>query len=134
VAGFIGSPAMNLCTVPLNGDRAVSFGGVEVPLPEAARGGAEIVLGFRPESLELAAEGVPAQVEVVEEVGADTYVFCVSELAGGTTKLVARVETRHAPARDDRVRLRPRAEEAHLFDPDAGVRIDSASGAGPPPT
>jgi multiple sugar transport system ATP-binding protein len=134
VAGFIGSPAMNLCTVPLNGDGAVAFGGVEVPLPQAARGRERIVLGFRPESLELASEGVPAQVEVVEEVGADTYVFCVSELAGETTKLVARVETRHAPTRDERVRLRPRADEAHLFDPDGGVRIDSALEAAPRPT
>jgi multiple sugar transport system ATP-binding protein len=134
VAGFIGSPAMNLCTVPLGGNGSVTFGGVDIELPEAARGRDDIVLGFRPESLELAAEGVDAQVEVVEEVGADAFVFCVSELAGRTTKLVARVESRHAPSRDERVRLRPRAEEAHLFDPDAGVRIDSASAAVPRPT
>ena len=60
VAGFIGSPAMNLLTVPLGADGAVSLGGVEVPLPDdvraaaAAGGWHELVLGVRPESLELA--------------------------------------------------------------------------------
>src|SRR5947208_1813713 len=55
VAGFIGSPAMNLCTVPvLNG--AASFGGVDVPLPRGAvaNGRTSLVIGVRPESLEVA--------------------------------------------------------------------------------
>src|SRR5213076_2137907 len=67
VAGFIGSPSMNLCTVPLS-NGAASFGGIPVPVP-GANGRSEIVLGLRPESLELASEGLPAEVEVVEELG-----------------------------------------------------------------
>jgi multiple sugar transport system ATP-binding protein len=75
---------------------------------------------LRPESLELASDGVAAVVEVVEEVGADAYLFCVSEIAGETMKLVARTETRLAPSRGERVSLQPRPGEAHLFDPESG--------------
>ena len=62
-------------------------------------------------------------MQVVEEVGADAFVFCTADLGRGPVKLVARVETRSAPARDERVALRPRADEAHLFDPDTGERL-----------
>jgi multiple sugar transport system ATP-binding protein len=121
VAGFIGSPSMNLCTVPVaNG--SVSFGGMPVPVPAGA-GGDSVVLGLRPEALELAAEGLDAKVEVVEELGADAYVFCVAEVNGTPTKLVARSHARQAPDRGSRVKLRPLADEAHLFRPDTGERI-----------
>jgi multiple sugar transport system ATP-binding protein len=127
VASFIGSPAMNLCTVPLGSNGIASFGGVEVPLPRGVKtnGRATLVVGVRPESLEVAAEGIPAKVDVVEDVGADAFVFCSTELGGATTKLVARTEVRNAPKQGERVTLRPRAEEAHLFDPESGERLDS---------
>jgi multiple sugar transport system ATP-binding protein len=128
VAGFIGSPSMNLVSVPLDAKGAVSLGGVAIPLPPAAaaaaNGRSTLLVGLRPESLELAPEGVSAQVEVVEEFGADAYVFCVSELAGETTKLVARTEAKRAPERGERVTLRPRPEDAQLFDPETGDRLD----------
>ena len=117
VAGFIGSPSMNLCTVGCE-NGSVQLGGVDVPLP-AGEHRAEVVVGVRPESLELASDGIPAEVEVVEELGADSYVFAAAEIG----RLVARCETRHAPERGDRVSLRPKAGEAHLFDPATGVRI-----------
>jgi multiple sugar transport system ATP-binding protein len=123
VAGFIGSPSMNLCTMPLSNGK-VSLGDVAIPIPKRPDGGA-VVVGFRPESLELAADGVPARVEVVEEVGADAYVFCASEVGGEVTKLVARTEARRAPERGATVALRPRAEEAHVFDPETGARLDA---------
>jgi multiple sugar transport system ATP-binding protein len=126
VAGFIGSPAMNLCAVPLGSNGHVAFAGVDVPLPRGlADGRRGVVVGFRPESLELAPDGLPARVEVVEEVGADAFVFCVADVAGEETKLVARTEARRAPQREERVALRPRAGEAHLFDADTGARLDS---------
>ncbi len=82
------------------------------------------MLGLRPEALELAADGLAAEVEVVEELGADAYVFCVADVAGAPTKLVARVDARRAArARGARVKLRPSADEAHLFRPDTGERI-----------
>jgi multiple sugar transport system ATP-binding protein len=127
VAGFIGSPAMNLCTVPLGSNGAAVLGGVEVPLPRgvSANGRATLVVGVRPESLDVAAEGIPAKVDVVEDVGADAYVFCSTELSGETTKLVARTEVRKAPKQGESVLLRPRADEAHLFDPVSGERLES---------
>jgi multiple sugar transport system ATP-binding protein len=129
VAGFIGSPAMNLITVPLGSNGKVSIGGATLELPAAARSAAsasgwqELVVGVRPESLELATDGIPAEVQVVEEVGADAFVFCTAELGGAETQLVARAPTRRAPSPGERVRLRPAAEETHLFDPVEGFRV-----------
>jgi multiple sugar transport system ATP-binding protein len=123
VAGFIGSPAMNLCPVPLGSNGAVSVGGVSVPVPRGIDGD-KLVVGLRPESLELAGEGIPARVEVVEDVGADAFVFCAAELNGESTRLVARTEARRAPQQGDHVSLRPRPDEAHLFDPASGERLN----------
>jgi multiple sugar transport system ATP-binding protein len=129
VAGFIGSPSMNLLTVPLGSNGSLSLGGVTVTLPEAVKSAAaaggwtELVVGVRPESLELATSGIAAEVQVVEEIGADAFLFCAAELAGGSTKLVARAGAKVAPARGERVTLRPVAEDAHLFDPVSGARL-----------
>ena len=120
---------MNLVTVPFGSNGSVSFGGVAVVLPETIRAAAsaggwrELVLGVRPESLELAPDGIAAQVEVVEEVGADAFVFCSAEVDGKETKLVARAGAKRAPARGTRVTLRPLAEDAHVFDPVSGSRL-----------
>jgi multiple sugar transport system ATP-binding protein len=122
VAGFIGSPAMSLCTLPVVEGR-VRLGGRELATPTAVNGSHEVVVGLRPESLELAGEGVPGRVEVVEELGADAYAFCVAQLGDGEARLVARVDARHPPASGDRVALRPRLDEAHLFDAVSGVRL-----------
>ncbi|MGH2932943.1 MAG: ABC transporter ATP-binding protein, partial [Gaiellaceae bacterium] len=120
VAGFIGSPAMNLVTVPVaNG--SVSLGGVSIPAPSGTW--SSLVVGVRPESLQLAAEGIPARVDVVEEIGADAFVFCSSDVGGEETKLVARSPAKSAPERGARIALRPVAEEAHIFDPSNGARI-----------
>ena len=122
VAGFIGSPSMNFHRVEPGGNGAVAFGGVDVPLPAPARG-RRVVLGFRPEALALASDGVPARVEVIEELGADAYVFCLAELEGVETKLVARVEARRVPRRGERVALSPATDDVHVFDAESGVRL-----------
>jgi multiple sugar transport system ATP-binding protein len=100
---------------------------VELPSPAAedarSRGLAEVVLGLRPESLELADDGIPARVEVVEELGADAFAFCMAELGSGERKLVARADWRRPPARGGRVTLRPLPGEAHVFDPTSGERL-----------
>jgi multiple sugar transport system ATP-binding protein len=123
VAGFIGSPAMNLCPAPNRANGALSFGGVSFRVPPAAGSGRAVVLGLRPESLELAADGVPARVDAVEELGADAYLFCTADLGGETVRLVARVDARTVPDRGERVSLRPLPDEAHLFDAETGERL-----------
>ena len=128
VAGFIGSPAMNLVSAPFE-DGCARVSDVPVGLPDEAasdarrRGLHEVVLGIRPESLELSGEGIPAQVEVVEELGADAFAFCTAQLSNGQSRLVARADWRHPPERGTRVSLRPLPGEAHVFDPASGERL-----------
>jgi multiple sugar transport system ATP-binding protein len=122
VAGFIGSPAMNFWSAPAASNGVVSLGGVGVPLPATAAG-RQLVLGFRPESLVLDSDGLPALVEVVEELGADAYVVCAAELSGEARRLVARVDARHIPRRGERISLRPVAGEVHVFDTENGERL-----------
>jgi multiple sugar transport system ATP-binding protein len=126
VAGFIGSPSMNLLEVPLKG-KGCSFCGVDVPLPAGlpATNGS-VVLGLRPEALDLSAGGIEARVEVVEELGADAYVFCVADYGGEQIKLVARSDSRHVPEREAKVSLSPRIDEAHVFDAVTGARLEPA--------
>ena len=106
---------MKPCTLGSNG--SVELGGVTLPIGRDARASLNdsVVVGLRPESLELAEDGLRAEVQVVEEIGADSYVFAAAEIAGVATMLVARVETKHAPERGAGVALRPRVGEAHLF-------------------
>jgi multiple sugar transport system ATP-binding protein len=119
VAEFIGSPAMNLVE-GVASDGGVEVAGAVLPLagPRPAPG-RRVVYGVRPEHLELAAEGLPATVAVVEPTGAETMVYL--RFAG--RELVAVFRERHDLAPGQEVRLRPRAERAHLFDPASGERI-----------
>jgi multiple sugar transport system ATP-binding protein len=133
VAGFIGSPAMNLHTAQL-ADGGATVAGVSVPLPRATVAAAEaedadsIVLGFRPESLELVgeADGFPAMVQVVEELGSDA--FCYATLPGhdaahGDVDVIARVDPREPPNKGQTLHLRIRPEEAHAFSTVTGERL-----------
>ena len=75
VAGFIGSPAMNLFTLPIV-DSVVSLGDWPIQVPrEIADAASEIVVGVRPEHFELGDRGVEMEVDVVEELGADAYLY-----------------------------------------------------------
>src|SRR4051794_32481620 len=91
VAAFVGSPSMNLCTVPVQEAGTASFGEVALELPTELNGRPRVTVGIRPESLELGADGLPAAVEVVEELGSDAFVYCSAELPSGPARLVARV-------------------------------------------
>jgi multiple sugar transport system ATP-binding protein len=125
VAGFIGSPAMNLLTMPVT-DGVVRLGGFELPVSAAAAARAEVVVGLRPEGLELAPSGCAARVEAIEDIGADSHVFCETEIAGRGERLVARVPSDDAPEQGERVHLRPSLEAALFFDPVDGTRIVDA--------
>ena len=138
VAGFIGSPAMNLGSYPI-ADGAARIGTATVPLPRevlAQAGGlSEITLGFRPEALTVvgAAEAGPetleATVDVVEELGSDAYLYgrlagTVGETAAVDGQLVtARIAARTSVERGNTVRLRLRPEGLHAFHPQTGARL-----------
>jgi len=122
VAGFIGSPAMNLGTHPVT-EAGVTLSGLTVPVPRGRLGGlSEVTFGVRPEALDLVSDGgFELSVKLVEELGADAYVH--GELADGE-KMVVRVDGRNPPRLGDQVRVGLRdTEEVHLFHPETGLRI-----------
>jgi multiple sugar transport system ATP-binding protein len=136
VAGFIGSPAMNLFSAPL-ADGGVTVGGgtlaIERPsLAAADRAGAkDVIVGVRPEALGLSddGQGIPATVALLEELGSETYVYAtvddpaVRTLDGGPVTLVARTP-RRAPAKlGEQVRFRQTDPAVHLFASDTGERL-----------
>ncbi len=126
VAGFIGSPSMNLLEAEAR-DGACELSGVRIELGAGAAAAAgargRVTIGLRPDAIELAPDGLPARVEVVEDVGAEAYAICSADLAGGERRVIARVDPRRSPAQGERVHLRPVGEEAHLFDPETGDRL-----------
>ena len=94
VAGFIGSPAMNLVETTVVDGRIV-VGGLEVPVPaELKKGlssGDTVTVGFRPEHLRLADDGIKGEVFVVEELGSESYLRV--DRADGDEKLQLFVRT-----------------------------------------
>ena len=132
VAGFIGSPAMNLMS-----GRIVD-GGVEVheqfiPVPRAAldqASGNTVTVGIRPEAITVTADrGVPMDIALVEQIGADSYLYGTLAADAHDTSLnenrqvVARVTTPSPPRRGDRVRLSVENARIHVFDGHTGLRL-----------
>jgi multiple sugar transport system ATP-binding protein len=132
VAGFIGSPAMNLKTVPLTTEGA-QLDGLTVPLPRAAlakassEGLSEVTFGVRPESLHLVGSdqpGVALVVELVEELGADAYIYGSARIAGSSERFIVRVDGRTPPAFGQTVKVAVRdGDQVHLFHPGTGLRL-----------
>jgi multiple sugar transport system ATP-binding protein len=128
VAGFIGSPAMNLQTVPLV-DGGAQIAGITVPLPPSVRTAAaesglrELVLGIRPEHLHLAdgAGELAGEVLLVEELGADALLHV--RLAGGGQAVVARTEGRRPPARGQQLTFHVQPDDIFAFHPGTGLRL-----------
>jgi multiple sugar transport system ATP-binding protein len=125
VAGFIGSPAMNLFPGRLATDaglRSVRLAdGSELPAPACSEAdGRDVVLGVRPEHFALNGAGVSAQVVVVEPTGADTQVYCT--LCGHAATVVSR--ERHEFRPGDSIKLQPAPGKSYLFDPASGKRLD----------
>ena len=127
VAGFIGSPAMNLLEGELaaDGDRpAVRIGdGVMLPLAGAAGAspGQRVIYGARPEHIRMAgdAEGLEVEVVVVEPTGADTLV--VARVGG--QQMLASFKERHELRPGQRIRVAPERSLVHLFDAGTGRRL-----------
>jgi multiple sugar transport system ATP-binding protein len=124
VAEFIGSPAMNLFTLPVV-DRTVALGDWEIQLSrEITDAAGEIVVGIRPEHFEIGGRGVEMQVDVVEELGADAYLY--GRVTGPDNtfgqSIVARADGQNPPQRGSRVRLHPQPGHLHFFGVD-GSRL-----------
>jgi multiple sugar transport system ATP-binding protein len=123
VAGFIGSPSMNLLKgVMRKGDKpGVDIAGTVFPIPpgNSAQDGQAVVYGVRPEHLEIHPDGVPAKISVVEPTGSETLVF----LRFGEGEMVALFRERHDFKPGDTLTLRPRLDQLHLFDAGTGRRL-----------
>ncbi|MBS4730486.1 sn-glycerol-3-phosphate ABC transporter ATP-binding protein UgpC [Mycobacterium sp. SM1] len=123
VAEFIGSPAMNLFTLPVV-DGSASLGDWQIRVPrDVSSTTGEVVVGIRPEHFELGVTGVEMEVDMVEELGADAYLY--GRIVGDGTPdrpVVARADGHDPPRRGSRLRLRPQSEHLHFFGAD-GRRI-----------
>jgi sn-glycerol 3-phosphate transport system ATP-binding protein len=120
VAGFIGSPPMNLLEGRADGSR-FTIGGTTLPLPASAPRAGALVLGTRPEHLEVDAAGTWSMtIEMQEMLGAERL------LHGhvGEASCTVRVPGTLAVARNgDTLRLRAAPEHLHWFDPASGKRV-----------
>ena len=128
VAGFIGSPAMNLFEVPVV-DGGVKFGNTVHPVERdvlAKAHGGTVTLGVRPEDMDPTnGEGLPILIDVVEELGADAYNYGALEGARSDKPIIARVDGRRPPAKGDTVHFTPKANHVHLFDAETGLRLEA---------
>jgi multiple sugar transport system ATP-binding protein len=146
VAGFIGSPSMNLLNAPLT-EGGAALAGAVIPMSPGVRAAAvrdkltELVIGIRPEHMHLtdaagtaAGSGASAQagsvsnnavlsgeVLLVEELGADALLHVRLAEEGGT--VVARTEGRKSPAPGQRVTLRVQPDDIFAFHPVTGARL-----------
>ena len=127
VAGFIGSPAMNLFTSPVV-DGGIKFGSATVPFERdaLAKAGASATVGVRPEDLQLSTDGLEVTVNLVEELGADGYLYGTATVGDEVADIVVRVDGREHAKAGETVRVTPVAKHVHLFEAETGARISGA--------
>ena len=113
VAGFIGSPAMNM--LPVSVDGSLKVGGAEIRIGKAL-GGEPTTIGFRPETVVIGDAGqIPARIRIVEDLGSEAFVHVVVDHEGEERRIVAKVDPPFAGEPDENVRLTLRGA-VHLFD------------------
>jgi len=130
VAGFMGSPAMNLIDLTVN-ESGVTLSSAHIPLTptqRAALTGDTVTLGVRPEGWDIVtpAEGLGATVEVVEELGSDSYAYVTPKFEGGDdgkTIVVRAANAASVPQKGEQIGLRPKTTSVHLFDTASGLRL-----------
>ncbi|MGO1537755.1 MAG: ABC transporter ATP-binding protein [Leucobacter sp.] len=133
VAGFIGSPAMNLFDATVSED-GLMLGTAVIPLAADVREaivGNRVTVGVRPEDFNVSTDGsagISVDATLVEEHGADGYLFGTGEFSGAQHELVIRVDGRDHPNAGDAVVALPLPERVHLFDAENGDRIGSPLG------
>ena len=125
VAGFIGSPAMNMVTGGLSDGRFTAGDGQILPvpsrMPNGADAGKQLVYGIRPEGIALGGD-IPLRVEVTEPTGSETYV--AGQMGGAPVTCVFRERVTAKPGEVIRIGIDPGA--VHLFDTETGKRIAAA--------
>ncbi|WP_375490300.1 ABC transporter ATP-binding protein [uncultured Jatrophihabitans sp.] len=136
VAGFIGSPAMNLRRAKLV-DGGAQLGNIVLPLQDSvaqaarAEGLSEIILGVRPESFQTTqaggsgtASGLKIEVKLVEELGADAFVYGSIEGQGPDEKnYIVRFDGRVPPRIGEVIQVDVRTSEEHAFHPETEERL-----------
>jgi multiple sugar transport system ATP-binding protein len=118
VAQFIGSPAMNVFEGVFDGDSVRALG-ARWPCAVKCRDGQAVKYGIRPEHLSLASQGIAAEVQVVEPMGAETEVLA----RVGEQTFTVMTHGRASLGPGEKVFLAPQAAHAHLFDAASGRRI-----------
>ena len=131
VAGFIGSPAMNIKTVPLT-EGGGAFADMILPLTReqvaAAQqnGNGMVTIGFRPEHTRLVGPsdgGLPIVVELVEDLGAHANVYGYATIAGASERFVLTIDRADMPNMGETVFLKPDPAGHHAFHAVTGVRL-----------
>jgi len=128
VAGFIGSPAMNLLNAPVSGGKAM-LGDLAVAVPASA--GATVTVGIRPEGFIPATTGFHVLVEVVEELGADAFVYgkpadATVKFANATdegAQVIVRWDPKSPPKPGQTITVGVNPAIIHLFNSTTGERI-----------
>jgi multiple sugar transport system ATP-binding protein len=129
VAGFIGSPQMNLLEgVAVDGD--VKVGGYSVPVDPAAerKMSGHVTVGVRPENWRIVTAeegGLPVQVTVVEQLGADSFVYGTSDVEGVPSTIIVRMSGRHNPQKGETFHVTTDPEHVHVFDTESGERLSA---------
>jgi sn-glycerol 3-phosphate transport system ATP-binding protein len=119
VAGFIGSPPMNLLQGDAQGTR-FTIGDSSLQLPAAAPRDGALLLGVRPEHADPAAQGWPLQVDVIEMLGAERLVY---GRLGGRDFTVRIDATLPTPAVGGTFTVAVAPEHLHWFDPQTHKRV-----------
>jgi multiple sugar transport system ATP-binding protein len=127
VAGFIGSPAMNLFDADVV-DGGLKFGSAVAKVDRDTLGGTKakkVTIGVRPEDVRIgkAGEGLEVDVDLVEELGADGYLYGHTEVDNKRVDLVVRVDGRTHPNAGDKVFITPEPNHIHAFDIETGLRL-----------
>ncbi len=127
VAGFIGSPQMNLLEAHANDGKA-QVGEYLVPVDEAAstKMQGEITVGVRPEAWRLVGEndgGLPVRVTVVEELGADAFVYGTSGVEGTPNNIIVRVGGRDSVRKGEVIHVTTDPRNVHVFETSSGKRL-----------
>ena len=128
VAGFIGSPAMNLLVAPVVGGKA-KLGNLEIAVPASA--GASVTVGIRPEGFAPASSGFDVLVEVVEELGSDAFVYgkpadSSVKFANATdegAQVIVRWDPKNPPRPGQTVTVTANQSSVHLFSATTGERF-----------